>query len=77
MGTAAGTWGQVAPTIALTTAPAEADIWSIGIQNQHILPVMIEDVKEEGDGTYTLTASEYLAAIYTRAHVARQWAHGP
>jgi hypothetical protein len=63
--TAAGVWGAVAPTLALSAAPVEGDLWAIGQANVHIIQVLIESVKEQDDGTYQVQASEYNGAIYT------------
>jgi hypothetical protein len=62
--TAAGTWGQVQPTAAFATAPAEGDIWAIGEQNVHILDVLIERVARQDDGTYQIEASQYDPTLY-------------
>lgn len=62
--TGAGTWGAIAPTVALTTAPAEGDLYALGVQTTAILPVVITDVILEDDGIYQLTAVEYQATIH-------------
>jgi len=62
--TAAGSWGQVQPTSAFATAPAEGDIWAIGEQNVHVLDVLIESVSRQDDGTYSLEASQYDPTLY-------------
>jgi len=61
--TVAGIWGAVAPTVNFTTAPAEGDLWAIGVQNTALTHVLIESISVEED-VYTLEASEYVAALY-------------
>lgn len=62
--TAAGTWGAIAPTVALTTTPAEGDLYALGVQTTAILPVVINTVALEDDGTYQLTATEYQSTVH-------------
>jgi len=62
--TGAGTWGAIAPTVALTTTPAEGDLYALGVQTTAIMPVVMTDVRLNDDGTYQLAAVEYQATIH-------------
>ena len=62
--TVAGTWGAIAPTVAFSTAPAEGDLWALGVQNTAILTVKIERVEPTDALTYTVMASEYQSSVH-------------
>lgn len=63
--TAAGEHGYIEPTSAFTTAPAEDDIYAIGIDAQEIIPVRIEAIEMDDNGDHSVTVSEYIPAVYT------------
>lgn len=62
--TGAGDWGALAPTVNFATAPAEGDIWALGVQTTGIVHVVMESVEQGEDGIYTLSASEYHSEPY-------------
>lgn len=62
--TTAGQWGAIAPTVALSTPPAPGDLWALGVVDTQIKTYVLEDIDQGNDGTYTLTASEYVATLY-------------
>jgi len=62
--TAAGKWGKVVPASPFATAPAEGDLWSIGEQNVHIKPIIIQTAKALEDGDFELSAVEYIDSDY-------------
>lgn len=64
MGAQAGQWGALLLATALSTAPALGDMWALGVTGTTLTPVVIEEVTQEADGTYHLTASEYQATLY-------------
>jgi hypothetical protein len=59
-----GTWGLLSVTEAFTTPPAAGDIWALGKQHEHILPVQIQSVKPNDDGTVDVVAQEYDEDVY-------------
>lgn len=63
--TTAGERGFIEPTVAFTVAPAEDDIYAIGVDAQEIVPVRIEAIEMDENGDHAVTVSEYVPAVYT------------
>jgi hypothetical protein len=63
--TGAGEWGALTLSSALSTAPAEGDIYVVGVVGSSIMHLVIEAVEQSDDLTYRLTASEYVASVYS------------
>jgi hypothetical protein len=64
MGAQAGEWGAILLQSPLDTAPAVGDLWALGIVGRTLLPLVVESVDQERDGTYRVTGSEYQATVY-------------
>lgn len=63
--TAAGEHGYIEPAAPFSVAPAEDDIYAIGIDAQEIVPVRIEAIEMDENGDHSVTVSEYIPAVYT------------
>lgn len=63
--TGPGKWGKVEAATAFNPVPGEGDIWSIGEQNVHLVPVLIETVTQKEDFTCEMVALAYDPAVYT------------
>jgi hypothetical protein len=63
--TGAGDWGAVTLSSPLSTAPAEGDIYVVGVVGSSIMHLIVESVEQSDDLTYRLAASEYVSEVYS------------
>ena len=64
--TGAGTWGQVLVSSPYIQAPAEGDIFSLGIENVEHIITRAAELEIDGEGRIRQVRSEYVPAIYTQ-----------
>lgn len=59
------TYSTLTLSSSLSFTPATGDIWAVGIQNSHVVPIQIEEVDFDGE-KFTVIAHEWTSDVYAQ-----------